>query len=48
MVLSACGLMIAALLAGAFGYIAVAWAVAAGALALGAYAVTSRLRTRRA
>ena len=48
MVLSAMGLIIAALLAGAFGYIAVAWAVGAVALALGAYAVTSRFRTKRA
>jgi hypothetical protein len=48
MVLSATGLIIAALLAGAFGYIAVAWVAGAGALAIGAYAVTSRLRTKRA
>ena len=48
MVLSAAGLVIAALLTGAFGYIAVAWAVGAVALALAAYAVASRFRTRRA
>jgi hypothetical protein len=48
MVLSAAGLIIAALLVGAFGYIAVAWVAGAGALTIGAYAVTSRLRTKRA
>ena len=48
MVLSAMGLIIAALLAGVFGYIAVAWAVGAGALAIGAYAVRSRFVAKRA
>ena len=48
MVLSAVGLIIAALLTGAFGYIAVAWAVAAAALALAAYAIKARFMTKRA
>jgi hypothetical protein len=47
MVLSAAGLIIAALLAGAFGYIALAWAAGAVALAMGAYAVKSRFMTAR-
>jgi hypothetical protein len=46
-VLGALGLMIAALLAGAFGYTAVAWAAAVAALALGAFAVKSKVTIRR-
>jgi peptidoglycan/LPS O-acetylase OafA/YrhL len=42
MVLGAIGLIILALLAAAFGYIALAWVVGAVALAIGAYAVKSR------
>ena len=48
MVLGAIGLIIVALLAAAFGYNAVAWAVGAAALALGAYAVRSKVMTKRA
>jgi hypothetical protein len=47
MVLGAIGLIILALLAAAFGYIAVACVAGAGALAIGAYAVKSRFMTRR-
>ena len=36
-----------ALLAAAFGYIAVAWVAGAGALAIAAYAVKSRFMTKR-
>ena len=46
MVLGAIGLIILALLAAAFGYIALACAVGAGALAIGAYAVKSRYDRR--
>lgn len=42
MVLGAIGLIILALLAAAFGYIALAWVVGAAALAIVAYAVKSR------
>ena len=44
--LGAIGLIIAALLAGALGYIALAWGVGAAALAVGAYAVRSRVMTK--
>jgi hypothetical protein len=47
MVLGAALLIVVALLAGAFGYIALAWAAGAGALAIGAYAVTSRFMPKR-
>ena len=47
MVLGAIGLIILALLAAAFGYMAVACVAGAVALAIGAYAVKSRLMTRR-
>ena len=46
LVFGAIGLIIVALLAGAFGYIAWAWVAGAGALAIGAYAVKSRLMTK--
>ena len=45
--LGAIGLIIAALLTAAFGYIAVAWAVGAAALALGAYAVKLMFMAKR-
>jgi peptidoglycan/LPS O-acetylase OafA/YrhL len=48
MVLGAMLMIVVALLAGAFGYIAVAWAAGAVALAIGAYAVRARFMAKRA
>jgi peptidoglycan/LPS O-acetylase OafA/YrhL len=47
-VLGAIGLIILALLAGAFGYNALAWGAGAAALAIGAWAIKSRFMTERA
>lgn len=46
--LGAIGVMIAALLVGAFGYTAYAWAAGAAALAIGAYAVKVKVTTKPA